>query len=1338
MGFNKEQELAINFPADKDLVITAGAGSGKTKVLSEHVFKMIDSGEIAPESLLVLTFTNNASYEMKSRILARFGESHPLYSRMLSSHVQSFDSFRAYLVRAYCNELNVPKTFVLMPESIERQKRSEFVDEVVSDCFIDPKKKADLVGFLTRFGFKSPDKVRDCVLYLSQKLSDLSPGERKAYFETYAERFHSEESLRKAYCERIESLRKQLAKVLREALVLEGIEHPIASGLENDDLAQVRRAFSLPSVWTLPLEECEIQTYGNPTWDFLPELYKALCSMLREDVYSFSSKANSTREDCEEYFEHSQAKEGDIDSAIHDHLKKVHNALNGAKSILRSAAEIGPFEEAKEKALWCAKEELFLIGLAREVSDKLGDYKRSVNAFSFADIGFLAIRLFEDESLRDCAMEITSRFDYIVVDEYQDNNDGQEALLNGLMRTRPDGSRAHIFCVGDAKQAIYAFRGSNVDLIRNRAKKYASASDGATIPMNKNYRSAKRLLSDINYIFSSYMRLDNGGIDYLDEAERLQYDDEVNLYNVDTGNYGVRRILPPNAFRLQNKDLRLEKSTPAEYEATAILCDIQRKIREKCLVFDRNTEKGKSHVRPCSYKDFAILVRRKKQIPAYQRLFAANNVPLNNKLSADLREVSPTILLRSILGLLGNRLYGVKGDEAHLFASVARSYAFGYDDTKLHRILTGADIEGEYSDEEKTHLAIENDPIMKQIASFAQTHLSSSFESILLDIVEEFGIISSLPKLGEVEGNISKIESLYKMALAERDLGAGLSDFIAFFDALDEYDIELSSETVSETKDAVDLMTIHASKGLERKIVYMPSSESGIGQQDARNDPPFFFTLEDGICFPYLGYEVPEDIHPDSLIGGGIETIRTQDKKAETREDDAQEHVRILYVALTRAENSFCLVGKKETRSGYVMMEGLPKSIVFHPGLLEAAKGAGCFDPKLYQQIQTLNQSLRSLKMPLSEKEIGEEVPLALELFERLILEPLRKKRMEAYYLFLAEIYEYYLRRFASRAKDVDFLAALFAKVFYPKKSFSRNVDSLASLLKALEKAQGQEDDDMAAFVLPKDKEEWNKTLFAFSDGILQRQLAAFAPFGKFSKDELKVGSKKDPNKINDAARKIFIDHLLPAFASLFDGIPYIAYESFNKEGYEDDVELYDDATFKGSEFVDKPTLPSLHIDDSKIEFAAVEKKRASKRAADPDFVDPLILERGSHLHRLLQLSKLDEKNLDFILDKNEKELILRCLRMDLLQKARKGKAYSEYGYYDPEFDTTGSIDLLFFEENGTRHIVDYKSNEIDDPAYVDQLHVYRRNVSRLFKIKENDIHLHLLSIKRAVAKDVD
>ena len=1330
MPFNDEQLRAINASTDHDLLISAGAGSGKTNTLSERVFQLIETGKVTPESLLVLTFTNNASYEMKTRILARFGKDHPMHGRMQSCHVQSFDSFRAYLVRSNAQALNVPKTFSVMPDSIEKEKRTRFVEEILAECYVDSEKKAKLIGFLSKFGFKNEYPLRAALLFLTQELLKLPQKKRIDFLANYDERFLSDEGLREIYDEKVELERHALETVLRKTAFLDAYEAQIEEAIENDDLKSALLGFSMPSYWTGELPRGRVGITDMPAWAFLADSYDDLCDLLSLGNDAFVEGAMSFTEKHPDLFANLPKKGKDESAEERAHLKSIKDSLKELKPIFARLGTLGTFVEAKKKALWCEREERFLLELAKEVMDRLDGYKKSVNAFSFADIGFMAMELFENPSCEEDALKVISRFDYIMVDEYQDNDDSQEDLLSALTRVRPDGSRAHLFCVGDAKQSIYAFRGSNVELIRRRGRAYSEQGSGEVIPMNKNYRSAKRLLSDINYIFSNYMRPDSGGIDYLDERERLCYDDAANLYCQDAGNYGFRRIVAPSDFALQKKRVDLEASPASTYEATAILHDIQEKIANGHLVFDR-----KKHVlRPCTYSDFAILVRRKKHVDLYRSLFLANNIPLNNHVSTDLFTMNPIVLIRSILGLLANRLYDENRDEAHLFASIARSYAYRYDDATLHAILTGANVEGDCSSEECVRLAIHRDPIMQAIDAFADSHRDGNFEKIFLDLLDTFHVISALPYLGDVAANISKVESLFAIAKQEQDMGASLSDFIAFFDSIEGYRIKLEADTVSESKDAVDLMTIHASKGLERKIVYMPSSDSGISRGSNMDAPPFAFSLDRGICFPFLGYEIPENVSPDMEIGGPIETIRTSSFGEEKKDGEAQEHVRILYVSLTRAENAFYFVGKPSTNSGYVMMEGLPTHVYFNPELIEKAKQGGYFPEGAYKSLRATEADLAKARLPLKEAEMGSGVDAAKAIFDRCVISPLWAKRDEALFEVLRAIYGNYLALFKAKEEDLDFLATIYASTFYPRRQREFGIDSFASLIKAMNANIAPEVDDdeeeeteTEEVKLPETKEKWADRLKEFASGIENEDLQSFCPYVKFAK-----------SITGEGISSVFIDALLPVFARLFDGIPYVAYTSYKTDQFADDVAVYDDRDFHGSRKIQEPVFPELRVDDTPIPFDVVERKRASKKAIDPDFVDPIIVERGTHLHSLLQLSKLDENNLDFIADPKEKALVLRCLRLPLLQNAKRGKAYPEFGYYDTDFDTTGSIDLLYFGEDGTCHIVDYKTSHIDDPDYVEQLHAYRRNAARIFGLKENDIRLHLLSIMKAEVRDVD
>ena len=137
MGFNKEQAMAISAGIDEDILISAGAGSGKTKTLSERVYRIISDPSIGlkPSELLVLTFTNNAAHEMKTRIVARFAsegkEKEALAAEMQSAHIQTFDSFNGDLVRAYSDRPGMPDSLMVADESVLAVKENPILDSVL-------------------------------------------------------------------------------------------------------------------------------------------------------------------------------------------------------------------------------------------------------------------------------------------------------------------------------------------------------------------------------------------------------------------------------------------------------------------------------------------------------------------------------------------------------------------------------------------------------------------------------------------------------------------------------------------------------------------------------------------------------------------------------------------------------------------------------------------------------------------------------------------------------------------------------------------------------------------------------------------------------------------------------------------------------------------------------------------------------------------------------------------------------------------------------------------------------------------------------------------------------
>ena len=1331
MGFNEEQLRAINASSKKDILIVAGAGSGKTKTLSERVNGLIKNGDIKPDELLVLTFTNNAAYEMKTRILATFADDPDNYAKMLSSHVQSFDSFNAYLVRLYAGRLGVAPSFSILSDTVYEQRKRFETEEAINRCILDENKRHILVDFMCQLGLKNTAKVNDFVLFLLKKFEQFTPADRKKFIEDYREKYLSESHAKDLYDAVVKGYQDSLKSILRKAFILDRISHVIVREAgEEASYEEVLHTMDSALLWETPLDDAFITPDQCNVDDFLGEEFQDLLALSSCSSEAFVERCRDILTNRGEvYF--ARVYPNPIktinDSSYHE---PVFKALKEAKAVLEKAVSLDSLEEEWAKMCFFQDGVSLLLELCQEVNAKLDEYRKIHNAFTFADITALALSLFTSPEYEDIAESLRLRFRYIMVDEYQDTNDFQEIFLEGLLKPAKDGSRSHLFCVGDAKQSIYAFRNSNVALFRARQSRYLHEEGTEVIAMNKNYRSAKRLLDDINFIFSYYMRPDLGGIDYLDVMERLTYDTEVNLYNVELEDYGVHRILPPDTFKLvNNKSVRLDPFADVEYESRAILADIQKKLKEGFLVFDRSAKKGESHVRPCRYNDFCILIRKKKSVLAYQKLFAEAGIPLNNKVSVDLREVNASVLIQSLLSVIGYIVTGEECNLPHAFASIARSYVYQYSDAVLHLILSG-----NAKDEEHSVLkAIEEDPIMLDLQRFCASHQSCSFSQIFLDLLDQFHVIDKLYLIGDIEDNLSKIESLYAMVRDCESLGKGLKEFVALFKDIARRSLTIATDSVFETSDAVDLMTIHASKGLERKIVYMPSLENGISSGDLRSTPMFQFSQSDGISFPYLDYPFDNEPNPETSVS--YLTLPLRRKQAQKLNEEEQEHVRLLYVALTRAENTVYIVGRdKGRRSCYVMYEPVPSFIHIHPDLLSKA----CISEATRRGYLASIQYPKQYDLPYAGK-FDEITYAAYSSLKQQYLEDAQEERaLESARQVLVELYAGYEARLGE-ISDLDDVARLYAMTLFPVRFRQDQIHDLDSLYVSLNRVQEIPEEDQDDLD-DDEKEGLSAANFSMTKGelaiVLDRFLKALKDHDvQAAFPHLAIPTTKEKDK--DYKDDLLIDALLYPFVSFFDHVPYVCYRSYHNEGaFRDKVYIYED---QGADNTTRevPVLKELPVDDSLILFPKVDSGRASKKASDEELPDELILERGNRLHRYMELLDFETFDTFFIPVAEERRTIEKALNTPLMQEAKSADAvYREYGYYDPDLLTTGFIDM-FFVKDGVYTIVDYKSSHIDDAAYDEQLRVYARNIMRLFGVNPSDIRLYLLSLGKGITRQV-
>lgn len=1322
---NPEQQRAIDAPSDINILINAGAGSGKTATLADRVFRLVDSKELSASSLLILTFTNKAAYEMKQRIIREFKERDPdslQAKEILSAHIQTFDSFSQYLVSKYAIDLGISKNIQIANEAILSAKRQDLLSEILLEHYA--KHDPHILKTLVKFDTKDDRELRKLILDIDDQLQLIAPDKRKELLEHYDELRLSRSFFDEATKRFADIIRGEMIQGFYRAYFLQEFYTDLSS-LSDQDLK-----YHLASMKDTP-EDYHLLSFRLEYAQRDFQLLLALVDKNGEDFFrelpitiqALGKKKPVSKEDVEP---------GD-DLAYCELHRLITTSEPGIPSILGVDTDI---EHSYQKLLSFRDDIHLILAIVKELDERLWSYKRVTNTFTFSDVSGLALKLMKDPAYETIAEEIRSRFTYIMVDEYQDTNDFQEEFLDSLRK------HGHLFVVGDPKQSIYAFRNSNVQLFHRREKQFSSDDDSVSqvIAMNTNYRSTKPILEDINRIFLRYMTKDHGDIDFSNPSQQLRYDEKANLYPLSSSEYGIHRII----YSAQESGIYDRRKT----EAIAIIADIKKKMNDPSfLIYDLKNGDKKTHRRRVRYSDFAILSCKKKNFAPFQELFLQAGIPLDNNLESNLRDVAAIIFLESLIKCISAFLNDDQVNFRHLFASLARSYVYGpqagYDDEKIHRVLSDPD-------------GLKNDSIMQDIKAFCAENQNRPFSSIFLNMLSSFHVIERLVSLGDVEDNVSKIESLYAIILSQEKAGEGMHEFVELFQSFNRHSLSLSAQSVLESEDAVHMMTIHGSKGLEFPIVYMQVSDNALMGGDNRNAPDYEFSKDYGILlhdYQLNEFRVDEEGNP---LPDYSDTILSKlyAKTEGSAQGSIDEHVRLFYVAFTRAKDALIFVGNEEQKGQkenlYQMLDTTPHHRTMNAAYLKKKIKEGVISEKEYTDFQNAEKRM----ILLTEAEF---TPAAFssqacfngyrEFYENFLLSDYRNQMKEMSESMLDQIYDDLLQ------KMID--APLETKLsFYCLREFKvRNITKPDDLLTC----RNGED------------------LLHLADHIDGLEIKLEEYLRRIESDDYEFFFRKPPfiKHTPKQNHRDIRDLFLAALCDVLDGFREpLYYEAYPYVDHDKAPTFFEMSPELLQGQAKQSVISPVQVSTAEIQFPKSEtKKRASKKLVPIDTAreseednelkeklateegltseaeDKVKLERGIYLHHLLELVDFHTKDTSFIryqdpsprhMKVGDRKLIDTILALPLFDDLEGSEIYQEYSYYDEVYKTNGSIDLLMKKPNGKFIIVDYKTYHIDDPAYIEQLKVYRRNVAYLFHVKEEDISLYLLSIESATIKKIE
>ena len=806
MGFTKEQQLAIDCEGE-NIIVSAGAGSGKTAVLTERVIRKLKDG-INVDRLLVLTFTNEAASEMKSRIRASIIKNNlnEQLDLLDSAYITTFDSYALSLVKKYHYLLNISNNIKIIDSSIITIYKYKLLDKIFEDMYGNPL----FDKLINDFCLKDDISIKKFIIDASNKLEVLT--NKEEYLMGYMDNYYSNEHINKL-------LNNYLKLIKNNITELSEIYHDFINYANDNLISKLDNYFS-------PL-------FNGKNYDEYV-LFKTMPTVKFMGV----DEAGLT---------------------IKEELKKK---IDNIKELLRFDNQ----KEIKDSILLTKDYAEVILDIINKLDQEVFKYKQKHEIYEFNDISHMASKIVRDNL--EIRNEIKAYFNEIMVDEYQDTSSIQEEFINYIANN-------NVYMVGDIKQSIYRFRNANPYIFRDKYNRYSLHDGGIKIDLLKNFRSRNETLFNINELFNLIMDEEIGDAAYLEDHNMVYgntlYDNEDTKHNnyMDIYNY-----------EMDEDDIY----TKEEKELFIIAEDIINKINNKYQVFDKNTSK----LRDLKYSDICIITDRNKYLVDYKKILEYKGIPSVIYMDQELSNDMVILVLKNLINLVYLVNNNTFDDQfRYVFTSVMRSFIFKYNDDEIYEILK----EKKYYQNEIIKLCQEID-INQPIIDFIN------------EIINKFKIYETLTILPNINENIIRIDNLTDIASNLSDIGYDIRDFITYLEDTNNLELGIKYSVGVTNSDAVKIMNIHKSKGLEFSLCYFTGMHNKFTVKETSSK--FITSNEFGLILPFI-----KDSEEQNTI---VKDLYVDDyfKK------EISEKIRLFYVALTRSrEKMIILANLGEIKDSY-------------------------------------------------------------------------------------------------------------------------------------------------------------------------------------------------------------------------------------------------------------------------------------------------------------------------------------------------------------------------------------------------------------------------------------
>lgn len=866
--WTSEQQKVIDL-RDRDILVSAAAGSGKTAVLVERIVNRIcvDDPPVDIDRMLVVTFTKAAAAEMRERVsraIDSLKEQKPddenLQRQSTLVHnalITTIDSFCLFVVQNNFAQLNLDPDFRIGDQAELKLMLKDALAQVFEDNYAREDNEAFINLIDTYSKGRNDSAVRQMVEDIYYKAGSSSWPRKwmnsllRLYDIKSAKQLEDSEIIKEIV---------DYSRVLLEEAVQ---ELTMAKDLASATPGLEKYALTLSEDIALFDGMADVTGYGGMQ-EFLSKISFGRIAVIRK-------------------FDGDEKKKERVKS-MRDATKKKVEGIKQKYFVMSTKL----MYEQLERQRPFVKE---LIRLSLEFYDAMETVKTKKRVFDFSDIEHFALRILVDEQTlepTETAREFSKHFEEIMIDEYQDSNQVQEDILTAISREHQ--GVGNMFMVGDVKQSIYRFRMARPELFMEKYNTYTS-DDSAhqRIDLHKNFRSRNEVLDFTNDIFYKIMAADLGNV---------QYDDDAALY---PGASYPKKTMRPELLLVDYKDEELseiiedEDGDKVQIEALLIANRI-RSLMESGMVTDKKT----GQLRAVQYRDIVILSR---SVATWGNTVAAVlkdcDIPAHVESNTGYFSSYEIQVILSMLRILDNPLQDIP------MAAVLASPIVGMDDEELAQIRSA--FKGvSFAQAVLSAMAGEDGYEDEKLKAFAEVFerlrgavADTPIHELLYMILDETGFYRYASAMPAGKRRRQNIDMLIEMATAyEKTSYKGLFHFVRYIDIQQKYEIDYGeADTAGENDDVVRIMTIHKSKGLEFPVVFASGLGRHFNTQDIKSDMVIHEKLGLGLVEKTKS---PRTKRP-SLIRNEIES--------RIKRENLGEELRVLYVALTRAKEKIILTG---------------------------------------------------------------------------------------------------------------------------------------------------------------------------------------------------------------------------------------------------------------------------------------------------------------------------------------------------------------------------------------------------------------------------------------------